>query len=154
MRIRPVTSADLAALTAIATAAKASWGYPPAWLEGWQDQLTVSPAQLERWIVSAAVSENTIVGFYALAPGVDHASLEHFWVSPHAMGQGVGRGLLAHARDRAAALGARSLLIDSDPHAEGFYLHLGAERIDTIPAPVATDSTRTLPRLRLRLGAD
>ena len=40
------------------------------------------------------------------------------------------------------------MLIDSDPHAEGFYLRLGGERIGGTAAPVPADAARLLPRLR------
>lgn len=46
--------------------------------------------------------------------------------------------------------GFRVLQIDSDPHAEGFYLRMGAVRHSTVPAPVA-GVERELPRLRVEL---
>ncbi len=43
------------------------------------------------------------------------------------------------------------LLIESDPHAEGFYLRLGARRVGSLRADVGA-VRRTLPVLRLDLG--
>jgi GNAT superfamily N-acetyltransferase len=58
--------------------------------------------------------------------------LEHLWVLPDWMGQGIGRALFRHAAERAAARGALSLTIEADPNAEPFYLPHGcsSERRD------------------------
>lgn len=40
-----------------------------------------------------------------------------------------------------------TLTIDSDPHAEAFYLHFGAVRVGATPSTVRPD--RLLPRLEL-----
>jgi GNAT superfamily N-acetyltransferase len=133
-------------------AAKASWGYSPAWLDGWRDQILLTPAQLQTWVVTVALAGPEILGFSALIPGQDVATLEHLWVTPPAMGRGVGRALLRHARVTAARLGAQALLIESDPNAEAFYLRSGAERIGTRAAPLPDNPARVLPQLRLATG--
>ncbi len=46
---------------------------------------------------------------------------------------------------RARNLGREQLLIESDPHAEGFYLKLGAERIGKVPSQARRG--RVLPLL-------
>jgi predicted N-acetyltransferase YhbS len=66
------------------------------------------------------------------------------------MGRGIGRMLLDDALRTARACGARALVIDSDPHAEGFYLRMGAARTGEVPADVA-GVRRVLPRLRIPL---
>ena len=45
--IRSALPADVQALSGIAAAAKAHWGYPRAWLEQWTAQLTVTVEDLE-----------------------------------------------------------------------------------------------------------
>ena len=49
----------------------------------------------------------------------------------------------------AAALGVTALSIESDPHAEGFYLRLGARRIGEVPS---TLPGRVLPLLEFRIN--
>ena len=77
----------------------------------------------------AAVVDGRTVGFYALCRAGDVLRLEHLWVLPDAMSQGVGRALFGHAVERGKSLGYRAMEIESDPNAEGFYQRLGARRI-------------------------
>ncbi len=73
-------------------------------------------------------------------------SLEHLWILPERIGQGIGRALFQHAVERAAARGATSLTIEADPHAEPFYLHMGATRVGAVTSEV-DGQRRELPLL-------
>jgi GNAT superfamily N-acetyltransferase len=115
-------------LTQIALAAKRHWGYADRWIEVWRDELTVLPEFIANHETYAATAEGRTVGFYALSGTADQLRLEHLWVLPEVMGQGIGRSLFAHARARAKALGYRALEIEADPNAEGFYRQMGAYR--------------------------
>ena len=53
----------------------------------------------------AAIVDSRIVGFYALYRAGDILRLEHLWVLPDTMNQGVGRVLFAHSFERGKALG-------------------------------------------------
>ncbi|NBC17817.1 MAG: GNAT family N-acetyltransferase [Bacteroidetes bacterium] len=146
MTIRRANAVDLPALTRVAHAAKQHWGYPDAWVALWRDALTFTAATLEQCAVFCMEHGADVVAVYALSVDGQDAELEHFWVDPACMGQGVGRQLLTHARTQARAHGARQLRIASDPHAEGFYRAMGARRIGTVPSVPAG---RTLPLLVL-----
>jgi len=78
--------------------------------------------------VYVAVAGEEAVGFYALAGVGRGLDLEHLWVVPAWIGTGLGRRLFEHAMRRATELGARSVEIESDPNAEGFYRRMGARR--------------------------
>ena len=65
------------------------------------------------------------------------------------MGQGIGRQLLWKAIAAASSSGQRRVLIDADPNALGFYLACGAKLINTVPAPISTDTNRVRPQLEL-----
>jgi ribosomal protein S18 acetylase RimI-like enzyme len=147
--IRRATTADTPALTAIARAAKAHWGYPAAWLAGWEAGLTFDPSDLDRADFFVIEQDGRLLGFSATLPGVPRWTLDHLWVLPEAMGRGLGRRLVAHALDRAIAAGATGLEIESDPNAEGFYARLGARRVGWNSAPVPGMADRRLPRLEL-----
>src|SRR6266566_6043695 len=122
---------DAATLTSIAFAAKRHWGYPERRIESWHDALTVRPDFITTHETYSAVVENRTVGFYALGRTGDRLDLQHLWVLPDAMGQGVGRFLFTHALERARVLGFGILEIESDPNADGFYQRMGARRIGT-----------------------
>ena len=144
--IRRALPRDAAALTRVAHAAKRSWRYPEPWIARWREALTVTPGFVERSPVYCAVEGDRIIGFYALIGRGPMRELEHMWVLPERIGSGVGRGLLSHARATAAADGARTLAIASDPYAVSFYRRMGARLIGDVPS---TPRGRTLPLLRL-----
>ena len=112
----------------IAFAAKGHWGYPERWMELWRPGLEVSPGFVRDNEVYVAVSGEEAVGFYALVGRERGLDLEHLWVLPARIGTGLGRRLFGHAMARAKELGAETVTIESDPHAEGFYRRMGARR--------------------------
>jgi len=131
MHIARAKPDDAAALTEIAFAAKRHWGYPQNWMESWREVLTIRPEFIRDHETYKAAVDDRVVGFYALERKGDRLDLAHLWVSPDAMGQGVGRCLFIHALERARDAGFRELEMESDPNAEGFYERMGAHRIGT-----------------------
>lgn len=129
MTIVRARAEDAAALCAIAFSAKRHWRYPERWMEAWRDTLTVGPNFINANETYAAVVNGSEVGFYALSVAGDRLRLEHLWILPDSMKQGIGRSLFSHAVERAIVLGFRTMEIESDPNAEGFYRKLGARRI-------------------------
>jgi GNAT superfamily N-acetyltransferase len=140
---------DVPALSAIAHAAKAHWGYPAEWLDGWDAVLTIEPRDLDRYDIVVAEESGRPLGFSATLAGMPRWTLDHLWILPEAMGRGVGRRLVAEALARAAAAGAAGLEIESDPNAEGFYVRCGARRVGWNAAAVPGAPDRRLPRLEL-----
>lgn len=138
-------------LTQIAHSAKSFWGYPSRWIEMWRDQLTITAGYIESHEVYTAEDEDgVILGFYALGGDGDRLTLDHMWVQPSSFGAGVGRALFAHAVNRAQQMGATTLEIESDPHAEGFYQRMGAETIGEVTYELE-GQPRCLPLLVLPL---
>lgn len=131
-------------LSQIAMAAKSYWGYPAQWIELWHNQLTITPAYIEQNEVWAAEVDATLLGFYALSGAPPRLTLDHMWVMPVAIHQGIGGALMRHALARAAACGATLIEIESDPHAEGFYTKMGAETVGEV-AYVLEGQRRALP---------
>jgi GNAT superfamily N-acetyltransferase len=142
---------DAPALTNIAFAAKRHWGYPKAWIEGWREALTITPEFISSHETHIAVVQSQRTGFHALAPNERGLELLHLWVLPESMGHGIGRALFAHALERAGRLGLRTLEIESDPNAEGFYLRMGARRIG-IKTEFLEGQPRVLPVLRYKIA--
>lgn len=138
------------ALTRLAIAAKCHWNYPERWIELWAPQLTITPEFVAAADVWEATVDGDAAGFYALAYSGERASLEHLWVLPRFMGQGVGRGLFQHALLRSRANRCRVLEIESDPHAQGFYERLGARKTGERTGEV-DGQPRVLPVLEIEL---
>ena len=132
-------------LTHISVSAKSHWGYPKDVIANWIPQLTITPKSIAAHPTYAAISDQNVLGFYQLNVCDDIATLEHLWVSPSHMGKGIGRSLLMHASERAQM----TLHINSDPHAEPFYLACGATRVSRLPAPIDGQPDRCLPQMEL-----
>ncbi len=112
-------------LSAIAFSAKAYWGYPERWLDTWKYQLTFSPEYFEKNESWVAELENTPIGFYTLLDRNSVAWIENLWVLPEYIGKGVGRQLFAHAVKLARQRGYKTLQLEADPNALGFYEKMG-----------------------------
>jgi GNAT superfamily N-acetyltransferase len=150
MRIVRAVQSDAAVLTAIAHAAKRHWGYPDDWIQHWRPALTLTRDYIDKHPTMIAVEDEHRVGFCSVVVQSNTALLDHLWVLPHAMKRGVGRLLFSTAEDIAHAAGATRLTIVGDPHAEGFYLRMGAHGIGREPAPL-DGVNRYLPLLEKAL---
>jgi GNAT superfamily N-acetyltransferase len=146
--IRTVVPAEAETLTTVAYAAKRYWHYPEEYILLWQADLTVTPEFIRRNPVYCAVRNGEIVGFYALSGDGPIRELEHMWVMPDHIAKGIGARLFDHAIHTARAGGGRCLRIASDPHAEGFYRRMGAQRIGEVPSQ---PEGRSLPLLAVDL---
>jgi GNAT superfamily N-acetyltransferase len=129
MQIVRTKPEDAEALTAITNAAKRHWGYPERWIESWRDILTMRPEFINANVAYSAMEDDRAVGFYLLTTESDGVHLDHLWIAPHAMGRGIGRAFFEHAVDQAGRLGHKTLRIEADPNAEGFYARMGARRV-------------------------
>lgn len=151
MQIVRAEPQDADALTEIAHAAKRHWGYPERWIESWRDMLTMRPEFVAANVTYCAMEEDRVVGFYLLTNESDGLHLNHLWIVPDAMGRGIGRALFEHAIEQTRKLGHRTITIESDPNAEGFYMRMGARRVGVNVTKIE-DQQRELPLLRYDLA--
>jgi ribosomal protein S18 acetylase RimI-like enzyme len=149
MNFRPARDYEATVLSALAAASKAHWPYTAAQLAIWQEALTISPEMIRSCPTYVAELNQENVGFSLLIPEGIEWKLEHFWIHPLYIGRGHGKSMLARVAIVAAQGGAASLIIESDPNAEPFYLACGAKRIGELPAPIAGADERVLPIFRL-----
>jgi N-acetylglutamate synthase-like GNAT family acetyltransferase len=149
MTIRSASAADAQALTTIALEAKRYWGYPEHWIKHWESELTISSEYIRDNHVYVHEDDGEIRGFYALCVDGNNAELDHMWVTPAAIGSGIGKELFLDAMERAAKLNVNAVEISSDPNAAGFYKRMGATEIGEVDAPVDGQPGRKLPRLKI-----
>jgi GNAT superfamily N-acetyltransferase len=147
--IRPARSGEAAAITDLALRSKRRWGYADDFMAAVAADLRVTEADIETDHIEVLEADDRMLGFYQLQRKPGHAHLEKLFVDPAGVGSGHGRRLFDHAVEIARGWGYETLLLDSDPNAEGFYRSLGAERIGRTPSPVVPG--RWLPLMRYRL---
>jgi len=146
--IRNASPEDAATLTTIALDAKRYWGYPEHWIKHWESDLTITSEFIRDNHVYVAEENGEIRGFYALCVTGDKAELEHMWVTPAAIGTGIGKDLFLDAMERAAKVNVDAVEISSDPNAAGFYKRMGATQIGEVDASVE-GQPRKIPRLKI-----
>lgn len=125
--IREARGNECALLSDLALRSKAHWPYTEAQLAVFRKELTLSPETVVTQRAHVWVDQGQLLGFYTLLP-LERRTLElqHLFVEPTRLGQGIGRALFRHAAEMARALAFERLVIQSDPHAAGFYRSMGA----------------------------
>ena len=150
MEIRRVHPLEAGKLTGIAQESKRHWKYPETWLAAWTNALTITSDFIFWNEVFAAVDADAMLGFYALTSKRRKFYLEHLWIRPAQIGNGVGSRLFKHAVNRAAESNAETIEIVSDPNAEEFYRKMGARRVGEEITQIE-GVKRVLPRLLIEV---
>jgi GNAT superfamily N-acetyltransferase len=132
MQILRATPEEAPVLKAIMVEAKAHWGYPAEWMARWLELVRITPTYLRNALPFKAVDAGEAIGWYALVQGHKMCLLDHLWVTPSRIGTGVGRALLTHALAEARRVGARYVKLEAEPHALGFYQHMGAHQVGVV----------------------
>jgi ribosomal protein S18 acetylase RimI-like enzyme len=155
VEIRRARPEEAPHLTEVALRSKASWGYDPALLEALADQLEIRAEESDRAPTFVLEADGVVVGLYRLGGDPPEGFLTDLWLEPDFQGRGFGRRLWEHALAAAAALGYRSLLLEADPNAEGFYAAMGAVRVGERESPLVqkVEPGRVLPLMRFELDA-
>jgi len=150
IEIRRALPQEAETLTALAIAAKFSWGYPEDWLEIWRPELTFGADYIEKNEILTATVNDQPVGFYRLLEKDGNAWLEDLWIKPAYMGRGIGRLLFTHALKLSRQRGYKLLRWESDPNAVGFYIKMGAHQTGERHSEVE-GQPRILPIMEIEL---
>jgi ribosomal protein S18 acetylase RimI-like enzyme len=127
--IRRVLPEEANILSKIALSAKAYWGYSERWMEIWTPLLTFSAQYFEENESWAATLDNKPIAFYTLQDKHGNAWIEDLWVLPEYIGRGVGKELFLHALSLAREMRYKTLQLEADPNAVGFYEKMGMHKI-------------------------
>ena len=161
MLFEKATVNDAVELTELTMRSKAFWGYSPIQIEGWRDELTITPNYIQFNQVVKLISEELIkdaveskvkgkvLGYYAfrIAPA-KVAKLDFLFIEPDQVGQGYGQILLDNCIDRLKDYDVERIVLDADPNAEKFYIENGFIAIGQLPSSI---ENRFLPIMERRL---
>lgn len=149
MLIRKANREEAGILSELSMRSKAHWGYDAAFMEACREALRAPEEDIEKYITYVAEEEGRIAGYFMLTTEECGYYLESMFIDPAYIGKGVGKmlwdKLIAVAREE----GISEFLLDADPHAEGFYLHMGAVR--TGEHESSTFPGRMLPRMKVEV---
>ena len=122
MIIEKAIPSDHQVLSALTKRSKAYWGYSIEQMQLWDEELTLTPDYLKANAAYKSVRNEQTVGFYAYRSlTATLVRLDSLFVSPDAIGSGVGKRLMVHFFEQAKSAGFRKVILDADPNAEGFY---------------------------------
>ena len=149
LRIRQGRAEDAPLLSDIAYQAKAYWGYDTDQMEAFRPALTYTEAHFPLYFFGVA-EDPIVIGFYALDFVTNQRTeLNALFVKPEYIKHGYGRALFNHAKIQAKVLGAKELIIESDPNSENFYRAMGAEKFGARESE--SIAGRFLPLLKIEL---
>jgi GNAT superfamily N-acetyltransferase len=149
IELRPARPDEAGSLTELALRSKGHWGYDPDLMDKFRLVLALTPQDITRRRVVLAESAGRVLGFRSLDGEPPVGELGNLWVEPAAIGTGIGRLLWTDALNSARAAGFAALTVEADPHAEGFYLTMGARRTGVSESTAIPG--RMLPLLRIEL---
>lgn len=147
--LRAARPAEAAELTELALRSKAHWGYGQEFLDACRAELTIRPEDVVARRITVAESEERLLGFFSIDGEPPRGELGNLWVTPEAIGTGLGRRLWEGALSVARTAGFTSFEVEAEPNAEGFYRAMGAVRIGETPS--GSVGGRVLPLLEVTL---
>ena len=126
LKLRPARPEDASALTDILHRGKASWGYPDDKMAEFREHWRISEEKIASMTVLVAERDDVPCAFLSVGPRDEQTLLvDDLFVDPSAQGQGIGSLLLLRAEDIARSQRLSKLYLESDVHAEAFYLSKG-----------------------------
>lgn len=143
------------AVNAMILRSKAYWGYGEDMMAKMETVLRLDPGAAKDGRAIAAWQEAAPIGLAQIGAPHDEAAgrsvmLDLLFISPDAIGTGLGKRLYDWALEQARMADADVLQILSDPNARSFYTAMGASFIEDRPSKLIPG--RTLPWLEHRLA--
>lgn len=146
---------DSSALTRIAFESKRYWRYPQEYYTVWKDELTVTGEYIQGNEVYVYERRHRIRAFFSMVILTDDSEyqkevvpsglwLDHMFVEPSFIGQGIGSEMMDCAGEVATKLGYSSFYIFADPHSKDFYLKMHCEFLKEFPSSIPKRTTPLL----------
>jgi len=151
MKIENAHRNDAQEITELTVRSKNHWGYGLDQIERWREELTITPAYIDKNQVYKLVVDDEIFGFYAYRPENEKKiKLEFLFVIPNAIGKGYGKRLLKDFLKRLQNTQFESVTLDADPNAEEFYQQIGFNTVGKLESSIPG---RFLPVMELKINS-
>ncbi|MEN8251487.1 MAG: GNAT family N-acetyltransferase [Bacteroidota bacterium] len=150
--IRPAIKEEAKILTKISFESKGYWSYPKEYFDIWKNELSIRPEYIEENVVYVYEEGGEILGYYSIVELRENVQLsgikikkgfwlEHMFVVPRNIGQGIGTKLFNHLRKWCQSNEVYELGILADPHSIGFYEKKGCDYQREYPSTIANRTT-------------
>lgn len=121
------TDSELLSQTAFRS--KAIWNYSDEQLNLWIEELTITASYIEKNSVFKITEDSNYLGFFSLVFKDGIITIDHFWLLPGNTGKGYGRKVFDYIKEIAKEIEYKTLVVCSDPNANGFYEKMGGKII-------------------------
>jgi GNAT superfamily N-acetyltransferase len=151
LKFRPASLVDLPLVNQLMRSGKAYWGYPEDALDRFMKVFGIRDgAYFNKAFGFMAESDQHTIGYYLFKTDEQPPSLDYFFLNVRFIGQGYGRYLWDHCVTQGQKRGWANFTFCADPHAQGFYEHMGAIKIKerpmvTLPGHMAPVMVFTIP---------
>jgi GNAT superfamily N-acetyltransferase len=150
--IRPAKESEHKELTSISFASKGYWKYPKSYFDIWQNELTIDPKYIRYNTVFVYEANDMILGYYSIVEIEENLEisevsihkgfwLEHMFIKPQSIGQGIGRKLFEHLKQWCNFSKIEEINILADPHSKGFYEKIGCRYVKEFPSTIPNRTT-------------
>lgn len=131
MSIALAKLSEINSINRLIESSKQYWGYNDELMKLWLPDLLMTTQNFysrKFWVMK---KEGEIMGVFSLSLRSEAIfELEDFWISPSEMGKGLGQKMFKFVINQLIITKAKKLVIISDPNAEGFYIKMGASRVE------------------------
>ena len=159
--IRSAAPNEAHVLTEISFSSKRYWNYPEEYFQVWRNELTIHSDYILKNDVFVFEKREAIIGYYSIVELKDAIKiaaitlekgfwLQHMFIEPNHLGDGIGTLLFKHLHKRCITRGINTLKILADPNARGFYEKMGCVYQEEYPSTI---KNRTTPLLHFHICA-
>ncbi len=122
---------DLSELNKIVVASKSFWKYDENYLKTAIPLILITKDWLDK-NEGYSIFTDDLAGFMGFEISNLTLKLEHLWIHPSKMKQGLGKSAIKFLLELTRSRGLQRITLLPDPPAEGFYSHLGATFTGTV----------------------
>ncbi len=129
---------------------KSYWGYDNEFLDCFMKKFGITTGYMMQHVLRLFYVDDCLAGFFNFGFNAENLfELDNFFLHPHFIGKGLGRELWEACCQEARKQGKNEFIVWSEPHAEGFYLKMGCEKIGVRLSPMMPN--RYPPVLRYKI---
>ena len=142
---------SLTDINALIARSKAYWNWPAGYLERALVLQRIDVDYLRAHLnFEVRDRQNELIGFFAVVASDGRVVLDHLWVTPERIGQGIGRWACEYVFQLARDHSWSELWVVPDPPAEGFYQRIGfVDTGERVPSRVSGGPLFSVFRVRL-----
>ncbi len=137
-------------LNRIAIESESYWGYDSDFMDKFKIIYQVTEEFIKGNQTFILYEDERIIGFYSISNKPKGNELEYFYIEPHCIGKGYGKGMWDHLINYCKAHNIKDFALVTSPQAKRFYEKMGAMYIGEVESTL--EKGREIPKLKCILS--